>query len=242
MNRAHSVSTPQPAAPALDPAEAERAARMLDRLAEMAMERAEAMHVASLAAIKAGDTAAAKDLELSLDRVGRCVRRALALKLRLARDRQEMADKAAVQARDRAAEKAERRRQVARAVSHSIAADRGVDEPGAERLSAGMWERLIEDEEIDAALAGQPIEEIVICLCRDIGIDPKLVLEDEPGRGRPRKVQDAPPAWVRPFVHPEESRYCILYDVKDGEQDGEAYWWDLEKDERCERPSWATDD
>ena len=83
---------------------------------------------------------------------------------------------------------------------------------GAERLSTEMWERLIEDDEIDAAgLAGQPIEEIIIRLCRDIGIDPKLVLEDEPGRGRPRKEQDEPPpAWVRPFVHPEESRYCLL--------------------------------
>ncbi|MBW8723664.1 MAG: hypothetical protein JF625_00715, partial [Inquilinus limosus] len=164
MHKAHSVTTPQPAAPVLDQAEAERAGRMLDRLAEMAMERAEAMHAASLAAIKAGDTAAAKDLELSLDRAGRCVRRALALKLRLVRERQEMADKAAAQARDRAEEKAERRRQVARAVDRSIAADRGTDGPEAERLSAGLWERLIEDEEIDAALAGQPIEAIVIRL------------------------------------------------------------------------------
>ncbi|MGO4128286.1 hypothetical protein AB4Z01_28095, partial [Inquilinus sp. YAF38] len=78
MNKAHSDSTPQPAAPEPDRADAGQAARMLDRLAEMAMERAEAMHAASLAAIKAGDTAAVKDLELSLDRVGRGVRHALA--------------------------------------------------------------------------------------------------------------------------------------------------------------------
>jgi hypothetical protein len=69
------------------------------------------------------------------------------------------------------------------------------------------------------------------------------VLEAEPGRGRPRKKQDAPPPAPRfAPVHPEEWRYCLLYDVKDGEQDGEPYWWDLVKDERCERPSWATGD
>jgi hypothetical protein len=47
---------------------------------------------------------------------------------------------------------------------------------------------------------------------------------------------------VRPFVHPEESRYCLLQDVENSEWVGEPYWWDVEKDERCERPSWATDD
>ncbi|KGM30037.1 hypothetical protein, partial [Inquilinus limosus] len=91
MQKAHSVPTPQPAGP--DPAEAERAGRMLDRLAEMAMERAEAMHAASLAAIRAGDAATTRDLELSLDRIARGVRRLLALKLHLAQKRQEMAEK-----------------------------------------------------------------------------------------------------------------------------------------------------
>ena len=102
MNKARSVPTPQPAPPAIDQAEAERAGRMLDRLAEMAMERAEAMHAASLAAIKAGDAAAVKDLEISLDRIARGVRRALALKLHFAQKRQEIAQKAAAHARDRA--------------------------------------------------------------------------------------------------------------------------------------------
>ena len=44
MKKAHSVPTPQPAPPASDPAEAERAGRMFDRLAEMAMEQAEVTH------------------------------------------------------------------------------------------------------------------------------------------------------------------------------------------------------
>ncbi|MBW8727997.1 MAG: hypothetical protein JF625_22995, partial [Inquilinus limosus] len=44
MDKAHSVSTSQPAPPAYDQADAEQAARMLDRLAEMAMEQAEVTH------------------------------------------------------------------------------------------------------------------------------------------------------------------------------------------------------
>src|SRR5690348_9248090 len=152
MNKAHSVPTPQPA-PALDPAEAERAGRMLDRLAEMGMERAEAMHQAALAAIKSGDTPAVKDLELSLDRAGRGLRRSLALKLHFAQKRQELADKAAAEAAARVEAKDRRRRQVARVVTSSITTD--PDFENDERLGAttGMWQRLLEDDEIDAALA-----------------------------------------------------------------------------------------
>ncbi len=164
MNRPHSASNPQPDAPALDRADAEQAARMLDRLAEMAMERAEAMHAASLAAIKAGDTAAAKDLEISLGRIARSIRRTLALKLHLAQKRQEMAQKAAAHARDRAEEKEKRRRRVAARVSCSIGGDDSVDAEKGEALLADPWERLVEDEDIDAALAlaDHPLEEIVI--------------------------------------------------------------------------------
>ncbi|KGM30347.1 hypothetical protein, partial [Inquilinus limosus] len=93
MSKAQFVSTQQPAAPAPDRADAEQAVRILDRLTEMAMERAEAMHAASLAAIGAGDAATTRDLELSLDRIARGVRRLLALKLHLAQKRQEMAEK-----------------------------------------------------------------------------------------------------------------------------------------------------
>ncbi|WP_395674641.1 hypothetical protein [Inquilinus sp.] len=123
MKKAHSASTPQRAPPVLDQVEAERAGRMLDRLADMAMEQAEATHQAMLAATRAGDAAQAKDFGLAFDRAARGVRRTLALQFRLVRERQEMADKAAAQARDRAAETARRRRQVAGLVTRSIAAD-----------------------------------------------------------------------------------------------------------------------
>jgi hypothetical protein len=202
MHKTRSVPTPQPAPPAIDQAEVERAGRMLDRLAEMAMEQAEVTHQGLLAATRAGDAAQAKDFGLAFDRAARGVRRTLAIKFRLARDRQEMADKMAAQARDRAAETARRRRQVADLVTRSITADGNLYGKDLEKASAWMWERLIEDDGIDAALAfaGHPIEEIVIRLCRSIGIRPELVLdpadpdrpaEDEPtGIYAPSKTMD----------------------------------------------------
>jgi hypothetical protein len=241
MNKAHSVSTPQSAAPAPDRAEAERAGRMLDRLAEMAMERAEAMHAASLAAIKAGDAATVRDLELSLDRAGRGVRHTLALKAHLARERQELADKAEAGAAAWAEAKDRRRRQVARAVVRAIEASPGMPPSGVALYSSAMWKRLFETE-IDAALAlaGHPIEEIVLRLCRDIGIDPQIVLPDEPGRGRQRKAQDeAPPdpPPVRPWWP-----YCKLIPTEDGKQVGELYWWNSETQQRVDGPPWLLDE
>ena len=174
MNAAQSTSSPAGSRPDPDRAEAEQAGRMLDRLAEMAMERAEAMHKAALAAIEAGDTGAVKDLELSLERAGRGVRRTLAAKLHFARKRQELAKTAEDAARGRAEAKAQRRQQVARAVRGSIAGDRGLDAGRAEALAAELWERLVEDDGIDAALelGDCPLEEIVCRICRDLGIRP----------------------------------------------------------------------
>ncbi|MGK9232548.1 hypothetical protein KXS07_12200, partial [Inquilinus limosus] len=103
MDKPHSVSTPQPAAPGLTQADAEQAARLLDRLAEMAMQQAEAMHQATMAAVEADDPVKAKEFGLAFDRAGRGVRHMLALKLHLAKKRQEMAETAAVHARDSAA-------------------------------------------------------------------------------------------------------------------------------------------
>lgn len=69
------LPTPQPATPALDRIEAERAGRMLDRLADMAMEQAEVTHEAVLAATRAGDAVQAKDFGLAFDRAARGIRR-----------------------------------------------------------------------------------------------------------------------------------------------------------------------
>ena len=243
MNKAHSDSNPQPAAPAS--ADAEQAARMLDRLAEMAMERAEAMHAASLAAIKAGDTAATKDLELSLDRIARGIRRTLALKLHFAQKRQEMAQKAAVHARDRAEEKTQRRRQVARAVSCSIGGDDSVGAEKGEALLADLWERLVEDEDIDAALAlaGHPLEEIVIHLCRDMGIhpDPAWLNPEYSGTnwsyGREAEDDEPEPeseSKLWPETGPEAGRYFYFK----GSRKIPPCWIDLFTEKRLDRPPW----
>ncbi|MGO1078900.1 hypothetical protein [Inquilinus sp. CA228] len=236
MDKAHSVSTPQPAVPGLDPERAERAARMLDRFAEMAMEQAEAMHQATLAAAEAGDAAAAKELSLIFDRAGRSLRRSLALQARLARERLEMADRKAAHARDRAEEKTQRRRQVARAVAGSIAGDDGVDAEKGERLTAEMWERLVEDEDIDAELAvlDHPLEEIVIHLCRDIGIrpNPAWLNPDYSGadwsHGREAEGDESgPPGW--PKDGPDAGRYWRF---------AEPGWYDLETCKKLNRPPW----
>ena len=241
MNKAHSVPPPQPAPPAIDPAEAERAGRMLDRLAEMAMEQAEATHQSLLAATRAGDAAQAKDFGLAFDRAARGLRRTLALKFRLIRDRQEMADKAAAQARDRAAETARRRRQVAGLVTRSIAADGSLYGGDLEKATSWMWERLIEDDGIDAALllAGHPIEEIVIRLCREMDIRPDLVLEpadpDRPAEDKPTGPYaafptmdalmegDEPKAPWWPILGPGSGRYQRFQAAKDGRPDGPPY-------------------
>lgn len=59
-------------------------------------------------------------------------------------------------------------------VSCSIGGDDSVGAEKGEALLADLWERLVEDEDIDAALAlaEHPLEEIVIHLCRDMGIHP----------------------------------------------------------------------
>jgi len=245
MNKPHSDSDPQPAAPAS--ADAEQAARVLDRLAEMAMERAEALHAASLAAIKAGDAAAVKDLEISLDRIARGIRRTLALKLHFAQKRQEIAQKAAAHARDRAEEKTQRRRQVARAVSCSIGGDDSVDAKKGEALLADLWERLIEDEEIDAALslAGHPLEEIVIHLCRDMGIhpDPAWLNPDYSGAkwSYGHEAEDDEPeseseseSRLWPETGPEQGRYFYFK----GNRKIPPCWIDLFTEKRLDRPPW----
>jgi len=173
MNGPRSDSTPS-VPPGLDPDRAERAAHMLNRFAEMAVEQAEAMHQAALAAAKAGDSAAAKAFSAIFDHAGRSLRRSLALQVRLAREQLEAVEKKAAAVRARGEEKAQRRRQVARAVNRSIDADDKIGADKAERLTAELWERLIEDEDLDAELAllDHPLEEIVIHLCRDLGIRP----------------------------------------------------------------------
>jgi len=246
MNKPQSDSNPS-VPPGLDPDRAERAARMLDRFAEMAMEQAEAMHQAALVAAKAGDPAAAKEFSLIFDRAGRSLRRSLALQARLAREQQEATEKKAAAARDRAEEKTRRRRQVVRAVALSIGGDDKIDAEKAERLTAELWERLIDDEDLDAELAllDHPLEEIVIHLCRDLGIrpDPAWLNPDYSGADWSGKSEDgdasdedddepASPWW--PEDGPEQCRYFYFK----GSQKTPPGWIDLFTETRLDRPPW----
>jgi len=243
MKKAHSVPTPPPAAPDLDPdrADAEQAARILDRLVGMAMERAEAMQLQALAAINAGDTAKARDLELSLDRLARGVRRTLALKLHFASKRQELADKAAAETKVRVEEKDRRRRQVARVVTSSITTDPDFEDD--ERLGAttGMWRRLLEDDDIDAALAlaDHPIEEIILRLCQDMDVQPEFILMADPqataqAPAKDLSATDAEGLRHWPRTGPDQARWQRRRSVVDGG----TFWFDTDTCRRSDTPPW----
>ncbi len=125
--------------PGLDPDRAERAARVLDRFAEMAMEQAEAMHQAALAAAKAGDSAGARSSRRSSTTPAAACAGSLALQVRLAREQQEAGEKKAAAVRaSRRGEGAAPPPSVARAVNQSIDADDKIDAKKAERLTAEL--------------------------------------------------------------------------------------------------------
>ena len=246
MKKPHSDSTPQPAAPAS--ADAEQAARLLGRLAEMAMEQAEAMHRATMAAIEADDAAKAKEFGLAFERAGRGVSRMLALKLHLARKRQEMAEKAEAHARDQAAAKETRRNRVARAVACSVAANRDLDVESCEARIAAMWKRLVDDPQIDADLScsGHSLEEIVFHLCRDMRIRPDVAWlnPDYTGTdwfGRRKKAAkggkdgDKPPVPWWPEDGPDAARYWHL---DESDKIPVRGWYDIQTGERLRCAPW----
>ena len=243
MNKAHSVSTPVDGRPDPDRAEAECAGRVLDRLAEMAMEQAEAMHRAVLAAVKADDAAKTKEFGLAFDRASRGASRMLALKVHLAQKRREMAANAEAGARDRTAAKETRRQRVARAVRASIAANRDLDAETCAGLTAAMWKRLVDDPGIDAdlALAEHSLEEIVFHLCRDMRIrpDPAWLNPDHSGAGwagrRPTAKGDKPAAPWWPEDGPDAARYWHL---DESAKVAVAGWYDIETGDRLDQAPW----
>jgi hypothetical protein len=151
---------------------------MLDRLAEIGMEIAEALGRQIVAQAAEPQAAPATDLALAFTRVARAVRQTLALKPRLAED-QRMTD---LQDRQRAAHAARKRRgkaAVERAVEHAIAADCQAEDGtetdetlhDAERLRVELRERL-DDADIDAELSSGSIGDIIAGICADLGIAP----------------------------------------------------------------------
>jgi hypothetical protein len=71
---------------------------------------------------------------------------------------------------------------VARVVTSSITTDPNLDDSERQLAATETWGRLLEMDDIDAALslADQPIEEILLRLCRDMDVQPEFVLMVDP--------------------------------------------------------------
>ncbi|MGL4965409.1 MAG: hypothetical protein ACRC67_29575 [Inquilinus sp.] len=120
---------------------------MLSRMAHVAEALATGFQAQGVAALEAGDLDRAGEAETRFSNLFLGIRRAIALKMKL-RKQHEEAEREAEADRDRRHDqKDDRREAVADGVSRAIAAGK----PQArERLTAGLWERLTEDERIDA--------------------------------------------------------------------------------------------
>ena len=163
------AGTPFAASPATD--EAVGDAAMLSELAGLAMGLASGFQAQGVAALEAGDLVRAGEVETRFSNPFLGIRRAIALKMKLRQQREEAQRKAAAHKDRRQDEKDDRRRAVAERVSDAIAAEK----PEArERLTTELWERLTEDERIDADLADTvlPIEVLIARLRRDLGLPP----------------------------------------------------------------------
>ncbi len=165
VDAAITAATPSAAPPATDEADL----TMLSRMAHFAEALAAGFQAQGLAALAAGDLDRAGKAEAGFSSLFLGIRRAIALKARLRRQREEAQHKAEARRNLRREEKNDRRQAVAERVSRAIAAGK----PEAkERLTTGLWEKLIEDERIDADLADTalPVETLILRLGRTIGL------------------------------------------------------------------------
>ncbi|OWJ66194.1 hypothetical protein [Inquilinus limosus] len=172
--------------PAASPATDEAA--VLSELTELALGLARGFQAQGVAALEAGDLDRAGEAETRFSSLFLGIRRAIALKLKLREQREEAQREAAADKDRRQDEKDRRRRAVGERMSRAIAAER----PEArERLTADLWERLAEDERIDADLADTalPIDVLIARLRRDLGLPPH-----RPGGAGPAGTGKASPA------------------------------------------------
>ncbi|HVJ52904.1 MAG TPA: hypothetical protein VM689_10600 [Aliidongia sp.] len=157
---------------------AERHLRLLKDLAEIGMNIARAVERQALerAAAEPAQAEPATDIGLTFQRVAKAIRQTVALEAKLAADRDEGLRRAAeteaarAEGRRRDARRArlyQRRRDVARAVRKAIDNTEYRDK---EDLLADLAERL-EDEDIEADLHDRPLSEIILQICKDLGID-----------------------------------------------------------------------
>jgi hypothetical protein len=202
VDRAIRARTPSAASPATD--EVARDAQdvaMLSRMAALAEELAAGFQVQGVAALKGGDLDRAEKAEGGFSRLFLGIRRAIALTARLSQQREE-AQRQAAAGRGRRQEQKDRRRQaVAQRVSRAIAV---VKPEAQERLTADLWDRLIENDRIDADLADTalPIETLIRRLGREIGLaDSAIAYGLDPDRAKADRAAAAARAW-RPAVTP----------------------------------------
>ncbi|WP_342239035.1 hypothetical protein [Inquilinus sp. OTU3971] len=187
---------------------------MLSRMADFAESLASGFHAQGIAALAAGDLDRAGTAETRFSSLFLGIRRALALKAKLRQQREEAQRKAAVHKDRRQDEKDDRRQAVAEGLSRAIAAGK----PGArERLTTGLWEKLTENERIDADLADTalPIETLILRLGRDIGLSRRALAAgldpaaakagtDQAGPKASGGSPFVPPAGCAPLPDPEE--------------------------------------
>ncbi|WP_034834052.1 hypothetical protein [Inquilinus limosus] len=230
MSGSHSISVPANDRPDTAQGDPVRAEWVLGRLADMTMERCEALHGALLAAIKAGDFRAVRMLDLAIDRAARCLRRTLVLEDHFARQREAGLDPAEEDA-IRQAEATDTRRGEA-ADDGAVERDPAIGGDRVER-AGGMRERLLETDDIKAALAlaKLPLDEIVLRLCRGMGArpDPSWGINDPEGEDDRLEL-----VWW-PADGPKPGRYASY---KEGRK-AVPIWVDLSTKTRLAHPPWG---
>ena len=159
-----------PAAAPLAADEAAREAAVLSRLMDLSLEMAEVFQARAVAAAKAGADDKAASAEAGFNRTALGLRRTIALKAKLRRQREEAAQQTDDRRRLQRLRSDDRRRAVAKGIGRAIAAV-----PDAEirdHLTADLWMRVAEDERIDADRPDTllPVETLVLLLGRELGL------------------------------------------------------------------------
>ncbi|WP_342241589.1 hypothetical protein [Inquilinus sp. OTU3971] len=166
-------------------------------MAAVAEEMAVGFQARAMAALKTDDLDRAGKAEAGFSSLFRGIRRAIALKARLRQQREEARRKAEA-GTDRRQDRKDRRRQaVAAGLSQAIAV---VKPEARERLTADLWERLTENDRIDADLADTalPIATLIRRLGRQIGLaDSAIAYGLDPALAKPRADRAAagPKPW-----------------------------------------------
>lgn len=146
-------------------------AAILSELIERALELAHGFQALGVAA---DDLDHATTAEIRFSGLFLGIRRAIALQARLRQQREEVRRQADIRRKRRQDEKNDRRQAVAQGVARAIDAAPGIDADTKSEMTVDLWERLTEDERIDADLADTtlPIGVLIISLCRALGLPP----------------------------------------------------------------------